>query len=53
MLAKVWKKLLFVVLIFACLFNIVGKLVHKNSLEAELDLSAKYIEEQRENNRIK
>lgn len=53
MLAKVWKKLLFVVMIFACLFNIVGKLVHKNSLEQELSLSAKYVQEQRESNRIK
>ena len=47
MIAKIWKKLLFIVLIVACLFNIVNKLVHKASLEEELQSSAEYIQEQK------
>ena len=46
MVAKIWKKLLFAILIVACLFNIVNKLVHKASLEQELQSSAEYIQEQ-------
>lgn len=46
MIAKIWKKVLFVILIIACLFNIVNKLVHKASLEEELQSSADYIQEQ-------
>ena len=44
MLAKIWKKLLFFILIVACLFNIVTKLVNKTSMEKELEMSANYIE---------
>ena len=47
MIAKIWKKVLFVILIIACLFNIVNKLVHKASLEEELQSSADYIQEKR------
>ena len=47
MVAKLWKKVLFVILIIACLFNIVNKLVHKASLEQELQSSAEYIQEQK------
>ena len=47
MIAKIWKKVLFVILIIACLFNIINKLVHKASLEEELQSSADYIQEQR------
>ena len=50
MIAKIWKKLLFAILIIACLFNIVNKLVHKASLEQELQSSAQYIQEQRAEN---
>lgn len=46
MVAKLWKKVLFVILIIACLFNIVNKLVHKASLEQELQSSAEYIQQQ-------
>ena len=46
MIAKIWKKVLFVILIVACLFNIVNKLVHKASLEQELQSSTEYIQEQ-------
>ena len=45
MIAKIWKKLLLFILIIACLFNVVIKIVHKNSLEEELSASAKYVEE--------
>lgn len=52
MIAKIWKKLLLFVLIIACLFNIVIKLVNKNSLEQELEASAQYIQEQKMQNEI-
>jgi len=44
MIAKIWKKLLFLILIIACLFNIVIKLVNKTSMEQELQASADYME---------
>lgn len=46
MIAKIWKKVLLLVLIVACLFNVVNKLVHKASLEQELESSAQYVQEQ-------
>lgn len=46
MIAKIWKKVLLLVLIIACLFNITTKLVKKNSLKQELQSSAEYIQEQ-------
>ena len=48
MLAKYWKRIGLIILIIACLFNIVNKLVHKASLEQELQSSAQYVEEQKE-----
>lgn len=53
MLAKVWKKLLLFIMIIACLFNIINKLVHKASLNQELESSAQYIQEQQLNNAMK
>ena len=47
MIAKIWKKVLFAILIIACLLNIVNKLVHKGSLEQEMQSSAEYIQEKR------
>ena len=52
MIAKIWKKFLLLVLIIACLFNIVIKIVHKNSLKNELQSSAQYIQEQQSENKI-
>lgn len=52
MIAKIWKKVLLFILIIACLFNIVSKLVHKASLEQELESSAQYVREQQMQNRI-
>lgn len=43
MLGKIWKKLLLIVLIVACLFNIVLKLVQRNSLETELQATLQYM----------
>ena len=48
MLAKIWKKLLMFILIVACLFNVVTKLVNNLSLEAELLSSAQYIQDQQD-----
>lgn len=43
MLAKIWKKVCIAVLVFACLFNIVSKLVHKVSFNKEILSSAQYM----------
>lgn len=50
MIAKIWKKVLFAILIIACLFNVVNKLVHKASLQQELESSAQYIQEMQQEN---
>lgn len=47
MVAKVWKKIVLFIFIIACLFNIVNKLVTKVPLKDELELSAKYTYEHR------
>ncbi len=49
MVAKVWKKVLLFVLIIACLFNVINKLVHKASMEDEVRASAEYVQEQTKN----
>lgn len=43
MLAKVWKKVCIAILVFACLFNVVSKLVHKVSFNTEILSSARYM----------
>lgn len=43
MLAKIWKKLCIVILIVACLFNIISKLVNKISFNNELISSMEYL----------
>lgn len=53
MIEKIWKKLLLFILIVACLFNIVIKMVQKNSLKQELQSSAQYLREQEMKNEIK
>jgi len=47
MIAKVWKKVLLIIVILACLFNIVNKFVFHPSIEDELEASAKYVQEQK------
>lgn len=46
MLAKIWKKICVLILIVACLFDIVTKLVGKVSFNAEALSSAKYIHDE-------
>jgi capsular polysaccharide biosynthesis protein len=48
MLAKIWKKVLMLILIVACLFNVVAKLVNNLSIEDELLSSAQYIQDQKD-----
>lgn len=46
MLSKIWKKVCIFILIVACLFNIVSKLVGRVSFNKEALASAKYMIEQ-------
>ena len=46
MVAKIWKKILFFILIIACLFNLVIKFIKIKSLSYELSASAQYMQEQ-------
>ena len=49
MISKHWKKIGLVILIIACVFNIMSKLVNKLSLDSEMLSSAKYMYEQEKN----
>ena len=49
MLAKIWKKLGLLILIIACIFNIMSKLVHKLSIDKEMLYSAEYMQENNDN----
>ena len=49
MLAKYWKKIGMLILIVACVFNIMNKLVHKLSLNSEMLSSAQYKYDQQKN----
>ena len=44
-MSKIWKKLLLAILIIACLFNVVSKIVKRYSLKEELESSAQYMEQ--------
>ena len=46
MLAKYWKKIGLLILIIACVINIMAKLVNKVSLNNELKASAQYVYDQ-------
>lgn len=48
MLAKIWKKLGIFILIVACIFNIMLKLVEKVSLNRQIESSVKYMQEEYE-----
>ena len=48
MLAKYWKKIGMLILIIACVFNIMNKLVHKLSLNKEMIYSATYMQKTQE-----
>ena len=43
MLAKIWEKLGLLILIIACLFNIISKLTTKLSFDEEIQSSADYV----------
>ena len=49
MASKIWKKILFFVLVVICLFNITSKLVKRNSFKSELQSSAQYIQDMKQN----
>ena len=54
MLKKYWKKIGMLILIIACVFNVMNKLVHKISLNKEMLQSAQYIfNEQKNENKEK
>jgi hypothetical protein len=43
MIAKYWKKIGLIILIIACLFNVVSKLVKRTSLKEQLTATAQYV----------
>jgi len=49
MLAKIWKKIGIFILIVACIFNIMFKLVQRVSLNTQLKETVNYIKEKIEN----
>ena len=53
MLSKYWKRIGMLILIIACVFNIMGKLVNKISLNKEMIYSAQYMQQQQEENKGK
>jgi hypothetical protein len=53
MLAKYWKKIGIFILIIACIFNIMMKLVKKVSINTEIDESVKYMQEQQKEEKQK
>lgn len=48
MIAKIWKRVLFIILVIACLFNIINKFVKKVPFIEELKDSAVYTVTQQE-----
>ena len=46
MLAKHWKKIGLIILIVACVFNIMSKLINKMSLDKEMITSATYVNQE-------
>ena len=49
MLKRYWKKIGMLILIIACVFNVMSKLVNKLSLNKEMLQSAQYIFSEQEN----
>ena len=43
MIAKYWKKIGLIILVIACLFNIVSKIVKRTTLKEQLIQTAQYI----------
>ena len=46
MLKRNWKKIGMIILIVACIFNVMGKLINKTSLNKEMLYSAQYMQKQ-------
>ena len=51
-LAKYWKKIGMLIVIIACLFNIVAKLVQKVPYMEQLQESAQYMSEKEDKNKV-
>lgn len=51
-LAKYWKKIGMLIIIIACLFNIVSKLVAKVPYMVQLEQSAQYVAGQQVENKV-
>lgn len=51
MLAKIWKKVGLLILIVACIFNIMFKFVKRMSYKDELQTSATYVNQLNEENK--
>lgn len=49
MLKRNWKRIGMIILIVACIFNVMGKLIHKLSLNKEMLYSAQYMQEEQQN----
>lgn len=49
MIKKHWKKIGLLILIIACVFNVMNKLVHKLSLNKEMLSSAQYVYDEQKN----
>lgn len=43
MIAKLWKKIGLIILVIACLFNIVSKIVKRTPLKEQLVQTAQYV----------
>lgn len=50
LLAKNWKKIGMLILIIACIFNVMGKLIHKVSFNKEMISSAQYVQDENKKN---
>ena len=50
MLAKYWKKIGLFILIVACIFNVMTKIVRKTSLKSELEATATYVNQEENKN---
>ena len=50
MLAKYWKKFGLFILIVACIFNVMTKIVRKTSLKSELEATATYVNQEENKN---
>lgn len=49
MLKNNWKRIGMLILIIACIFNVMGKLINKLSLNKEMLYSAEYMYEEQQN----